>query len=71
MIKNKILVYRTVDLENGLRTDSTSKETRTALFRRWQLPVEYTGKYKSGLDVFFEKEIISISLGVKNWILIL
>lgn len=55
-LKNKSLVYKTIDLDNGLLSDDSSTQRRKALFASEYIPIEKAGKYKKGLDVFFAKE---------------
>ncbi|NLK62727.1 MAG: PBP1A family penicillin-binding protein [Fusobacteria bacterium] len=55
-LKNKSLVYKTIDLDNGLLSDETTTVKRKALFSSEKIPVEKSGKYKKGLDSFFKDE---------------
>jgi penicillin-binding protein 1A len=57
LVKEKELKYIDIDSRNGLLSDKSSYSIRTALFKTGYEPVEYSNKYKNGLDKFFPKSL--------------
>lgn len=55
-IKDRTLVKMVVDSRNGLRKDETTYISREVLLDRGKLPVEKAGKYREGIEVFFDKK---------------
>ncbi len=55
-LEDKNIVYKNIDLDNGLLADASTTKKRKAMFSANKIPVEKASKYKKGLGVFFEDE---------------
>lgn len=49
LVEDKSMVYKEIDLKNGLIADSSTLEKRTALFKSEMSPIENASKYSKGL----------------------